>query len=76
MKQGAENFSAEREVAGAQASDAEDVAARLLLDEVEALLRDGQPRHAVAHIVDMTGVEREQAEAFVAELQNGVFEQD
>lgn len=30
---------------------------------------DGQPRHAIAHICEVTGVEREQAEAFVAELQ-------
>ena len=59
--------------AGAAARDAEDTAAALLLKEVEAFLLDGQPRHAIAHIMDTTGVGREQAAAFVAELQNGVF---
>ncbi|MFC4291588.1 hypothetical protein ACFOWX_04075 [Sphingorhabdus arenilitoris] len=55
------------------APDAEDMAAALLLKEVEAFLLDGQPRHAIAHICEVTGVERDQAEAFVAELQSGVF---
>jgi hypothetical protein len=53
--------------------DAEDIAAALLLRRVENLLRDGQPRHAIAHIVEMTGVERDQAAAFVGSLQSSVF---
>jgi hypothetical protein len=53
--------------------DAEDIAAALLLRRVENLLRDGQPRHAIAHIVEMTGVERDQAAEFVAGLQSSVF---
>ncbi len=53
--------------------DAEDIAAALLLRRVENLLREGQPRHAIAHIVEMTGVEREQAAEFVAGLQSSVF---
>ena len=56
-----------------QARDAEDVAATLLLREVESFLKDGQPRHAIAHIMDVTGVERELASQFVTELQGGVF---
>ncbi len=56
-----------------QARDAEDVAATLLLREVESFLKDGQPRHAIAHIMDVTGVERELASRFVTELQGGVF---
>jgi hypothetical protein len=53
--------------------DAEDIAAALLLRRVANLLRDGQPRHAIAHIVEMTGVERDQAAEFVAGLQSSVF---
>jgi hypothetical protein len=53
--------------------DAEDIAAALLLRRVENLLRDGQPRHAIAHIVEMTGVERDQAAEFVAGLKSSVF---
>jgi hypothetical protein len=53
--------------------DAEDIAAALLLRRVENLLREGQPRHAIAHIVEMTGVERDQAAEFVASLQSSVF---
>ncbi len=53
--------------------DADDAAAQLLLREVQAMLLDGQPRHAIAHICDTTGVERAQAAVFVAELQSGVF---
>jgi hypothetical protein len=59
--------------AGSAAADAEYTAAALLLKEVQAFLLEGRPRHAVAHICDVTGVERAQAEAFVAELQTGVF---
>ncbi len=53
--------------------DAEDIAAALLLRRVENLLREGQPRHAIAHIVEMTGVERDAAADFVAGLQSSVF---
>jgi hypothetical protein len=53
--------------------DAEDVSAALLLRRVENFLRDGQPRHAIAHICDMTGVDRDQAAEFVASLQANVF---
>ena len=59
--------------AGALAGDAEAIAATLLLNEVKALLLQGQPRHAIAHICDVTGVEHAKAAAFVAELQVGVF---
>ena len=59
--------------AGHGARDAEDTAAALLLKEVEAFLLGGQPRHAIAHICEVTGVDRDQAEAFVTELQSGVF---
>jgi hypothetical protein len=59
-----------------QARDAEDIAAALLLREVEQLLKDGQPRHAIAHIMECTGVERDQAAQFVAEFQSGVFQKD
>jgi hypothetical protein len=53
--------------------DADDIAAALLLRRVENLLREGQPRQAVAHICEMTGVERAQAEEFVAGLKASVF---
>ncbi len=53
--------------------DAEDIPAALLLRRVENFLRDGQPRHAIAHICDMTGVDRDQAAEFVASLQANVF---
>jgi hypothetical protein len=59
--------------AGTLAHDAEDVAATLLLKEVKAMLLNGQPRHAIAHICEVTGVEQAQAAQFVAELQSGVF---
>ncbi len=59
--------------AGAMAYDAETVAAELLLREVKALLLQGQPRHAIAHICAVTGVDQPQAASFVAELQTGVF---
>ncbi len=55
------------------AQDAENIAATLLLNEVKAFLLQGQPRQAIAHICDVTGVDREQASAFVAELQTNVF---
>jgi hypothetical protein len=67
------SFEGQRAAHIGQAQDAEDIAAALLLREVEDLLKDGQPRHAIAHIMESTGVEREQAAQFVAELQNGVF---
>jgi hypothetical protein len=51
----------------------DNAAAQLLLREVEAMLLDGQPRHAIAHICDTTGIDRKQASDFVAELQSGVF---
>ncbi len=54
-------------------ADAQDVAASLLLRRVEAMLREGQPRQAIAHICDMTGVDRAEAEAFVADLKGRVF---
>ncbi len=55
------------------ADDAEAIAAALLLKEVRALLLQGQPRHAIAHICDTTGVDRAQASEFIAELQANVF---
>jgi hypothetical protein len=54
-------------------ADAQDIAAALLLARVEAMLREGQPRQAIAHICEMTGAERAEAEAFVAELKARVF---
>lgn len=74
MEQGPNNFAEGQRAAGAQALDAEDIAASILLREVNDFLHDGQPRHAIAHIMDITGVARDQASAFVAELQSGVFE--
>lgn len=53
--------------------DAEDVAAALLLAQVEKMLREGQPRQAIVHICEMTGVEAEQAESFVTELKASLF---
>jgi hypothetical protein len=53
--------------------DAQDIAAALLLRRVEAMLREGQPRQAIAHICDMTGVDRAQAEEFVAEVKVRLF---
>lgn len=52
---------------------ADDAAAAVLLREVQDLLYSGQPRHAIAHIIEMTGVSREMASDFVSKLQNGVF---
>jgi hypothetical protein len=57
-----------------KAHDAQDIAAALLLRDVRKMLLEGQPRQAIAHICDVTGVERTVAEGFVAELQSGVFE--
>jgi hypothetical protein len=57
----------------APVEQADDAAAQLLLREVQAMLLEGQPRHAIAHICDTTGVDRAQASAFVTELQSGVF---
>jgi hypothetical protein len=54
-------------------ADAQDIAAALLLARVEAMLRQGQPRQAIAHICEMTGAERAEAETFVAELKARVF---
>jgi predicted subunit of tRNA(5-methylaminomethyl-2-thiouridylate) methyltransferase len=53
--------------------DAQDIAAGLLLRRVEAMLRQGQPRQAIAHICEMTGVDRAQADEFVAELKLQLF---
>jgi hypothetical protein len=53
---------------------ADDRAAKLLLREVQAMLLQGQPRQAIAHICATTGVERDIASSFVAELQTGVFQ--
>ncbi len=55
--------------------DADDRAAKLLLREIQSCLRDGQPRQAIAMVVEATGVTREEAAAFVADLQSGVFGQ-
>jgi type IV secretory pathway VirJ component len=53
--------------------DADDRAAKLMLREIHACLRDGQPRQAIAMLVEATGVTRVEASAYVAELQSGVF---
>ncbi len=53
--------------------DAQDIAAALLLRRVETMLREGQPRQAIAHICDMTGVDRTQAETFVTQLKAQLF---
>jgi hypothetical protein len=53
--------------------DAQDIAAALLLRRIESMLRQGQPRQAIAHICEMTGISRPQAEAFVAELKAELF---
>jgi hypothetical protein len=53
--------------------DAQDIAAALLLRRVENMLRNGQPRQAIAHIVEMTGVEPAEAGAFVDELKANIF---
>lgn len=60
-------------VASAGVQDAQDIAAGLLLRRVEAMLRQGQPRQAIAHICEMTGVDRAQADEFVAELKGQLF---
>jgi hypothetical protein len=53
--------------------DAQDVTAALLLRRVEAMLRQGQPRQAIAHICETTGVDHPQAEAFVEVLKTQLF---
>jgi hypothetical protein len=53
--------------------DAQDIAAGLLLRRVQSMLREGQPRQAIAHICEMTGVDRGQAEAFVTTLKADLF---
>jgi hypothetical protein len=53
--------------------DAQDIAAGLLLRRVETMLRNGQPRQAIAHICEMTGAEPKDAEAFVADLKSRLF---
>ncbi len=60
--------------AGRKAPNADDIAAEMLLRHVENFLRDGQPRHAVAHICDVTGVSRAEAEEFVAGLKGSLFD--
>lgn len=55
--------------------DADERAAKLMLREIQACLRDGQPRQAIAMVVEATGVTREEAAALVAEIQSGVFGQ-
>ncbi|MEE9433293.1 MAG: hypothetical protein V3V15_03545 [Sphingorhabdus sp.] len=73
MEIDSQSFGAGKPAVQSEAQDAEGVAATLLLREVEDYLREGQPRHAIAHIVEVTGVGREQAASFVAEYQSGVF---
>jgi hypothetical protein len=53
--------------------DAQDRAAKLMLREIHSCLREGQPRQAIAMLIEATGATREEATAFVAELQTGVF---
>jgi hypothetical protein len=53
--------------------DAQDIAAALLLRRVETMLRNGQPRQAIAHIVEMTGVGSAEAAAFVDDLRTSIF---
>jgi hypothetical protein len=53
--------------------DAQDIAAALLLRRVETMLRNGQPRQAIAHIVEMTGVASAEAAAFVDDLRTSIF---
>jgi hypothetical protein len=53
--------------------DAEDRAAKLMLREIHACLREGQPRQAIAMVIEATGATRQEATAFVTELQYGVF---
>jgi hypothetical protein len=45
----------------------------LLLRRVENMLRAGQPRQAIAHIVEMTHIETADAAAFVEELKATIF---
>jgi hypothetical protein len=59
---------------GRKTLSADDLAAEMLLRSVENFLRDGQPRHAVAHICDVTGVGRAEAEEFVASLKDSLFD--
>jgi hypothetical protein len=40
---------------------------------VETMLRNGQPRQAIAHIVEMTGVASAEAAAFVDDLRTSIF---
>ncbi len=65
------NKNGAKSASGAQ--DAQDIAASLLLRRVETMLREGQPRQAIAHICEMTGVDRSEAEAFVAALKVELF---
>jgi hypothetical protein len=60
-------------LAQGKSRDTQDIAAALLLREVENYLRDGQPRRAIAHICETTGVERDQAGQFVAGLQASIL---
>lgn len=53
--------------------DAQDIAAALLLRRVENMLRAGQPRQAIAHIVEITHIETADAAAFVEELKATIF---
>jgi hypothetical protein len=63
----------ERMPADQGVQDAQDIAAALLLRRVEQMLRNGQPRQAIAHIVEMTGVEPAEATAFVEDLKANIF---
>jgi hypothetical protein len=53
--------------------DAQDIAAALLLRRVENMLRAGQPRQAIAHIVEITNIGTADAAAFVEELKTTIF---
>jgi hypothetical protein len=53
--------------------DAQDITAALLLRRVENMITAGQPRQAIAHICEMTGVEHAEAEEFVAGLKSNLF---
>lgn len=55
--------------------DADDRAAKLMLREIQSCLNNGQPRLAIAMLVEATGVSREEAGTLIAELQSRAFGQ-
>ena len=62
-----------QEAESADCLDSSDLHAALLLGRVESMVRNGQPMQAISHIIEMTGVDRDVAQEFVAELKERLF---